>query len=191
MLPHLPPSRYLSREDSPAGPIRLKGGPYVCLCCSSSSPDHFSPSGPQFPQRPQSSPEAENPPNFPRARWQAWRVGTGQEATEGVKERKISTSPQQAAPPFLQRGPPLVPTSGPCCKPHPEAHKQLTADSRLSPEGGHFKASQAPLGWATGLWPEGFVSGTQETTRDGGGFPCFPVSDLFNKHLRTLAVCQV
>lgn len=101
-----------------------------------------------------------------------WRVGAGQEAPEGVKERKSSMRPQPLLPSCRQAPPQLDLTSGPCLD-HTRRRVNNVPDSRLSPEGGHFKASWAPLGWATQLWPEGFVSGTQETTRGWGWLPLF------------------
>ena len=47
-----------------------------------------------------------------------------------------------------------------------------------------LQSLRAPwAGLACGLWPEGFVSGTQDTSRGGGGFPCFHVFNSFHKHL--------
>lgn len=88
----------------------------------------------------------------------------GQEAPEGVKEEN-----QRPLLPSCGQPPQSPPWAR---QPHP-GWRTIAADSRLSPEGGYFKASRAPPGWTTEQWPEGFVSGTQDTTRGRGWLPLF------------------
>lgn len=178
-LPHLPPSRNPSSEDFLAGPIRLKGGPYACLCCSPPHPrpDAFSSIWASVsPATPSSSPEAKNPPNFPRTRRQAWRVGAGQEATEGVKERKPACPPRPLLP-SCRPAPHWFPPLGPAVN-HTRGWRTIAADRRLSPEGGRFKVRPH---WAgqLGSGQRALCQGHRKPPRDGGGFPCFHVLNLF------------
>lgn len=120
--------------------------------------------------------------------WEGRRGGPGhirkpQKGGRSEKRKPACLSLPEARRPGGQ-APQPVPTSGALCGPHP-GWRTIAADS--SPAGvsrGRPLQSQPGLPWAKASVARGLC------VRDGcgGGFPCFHVVSLFNKHLCS-AVC--
>lgn len=167
---HNESSRDPSSEDPPEGPTGYAGRPSSRLCAPSL--DTLPPSGPQSPQPPSPSPpQAENLTVSRGQESDDVEGGVGQEATEGVNEEPseppgCSSLPADRAP---HQSPPLGPLG------HTRAAEQwLLTAGRPQRAATSKPAGPRWAGRATRLWPEGFVSGTQDTTQGWGWLPSFP-----------------